>query len=139
MTDQVSSERLVHEFGKAWDRCDIEGVLAMMAPDVVYQNVPIPEMRGHDAVRTFITPNMKAAQRMDWVFLHTVSNADGSKVMTERVDSFIFDEGTVACPVMGIFEIEDGLIKKWRDYADIGSFVRDMTAIGRGPGPGIKA
>ena len=35
---------------------------------------------------------------------------------------------------MGVFEFRDGLIAAWRDYADIGDFVRQMTAIGQRPG-----
>lgn len=139
MDRATEAEKLVHAFGAAWDRCDIEGVIAMMAPDAVYQNMPLPPMIGHDAIRTFITPSMTAAERMDWQFLHIISDADGRRVMTERVDSFIFPSGTVAVPVMGIFEIADGVIVRWRDYADLGSFVRSMAEIGMAPGPGVTA
>jgi len=139
MAQPEDAEALVRAFAAAWDRCDIEGVLAMLAPDAVYQNMPLPAMTGQDEIRTFITPSMSAAERMDWQFLHILVDADGSRVMTERVDSFIFPAGKVSVPVMGIFEIGGGLILRWRDYADIGSFVRDMAAIGMAPGPGITA
>jgi len=33
--------------------------------------------------------------------------------------------------------LRDDKIAEWRDYADIGTFVRDMQAIGQLPGPGI--
>lgn len=128
----AESIALVRAFGRAWDRCDIEATLSMMSSDVVYQNVPLPAMVGHDAVRAFITPNMKAAERMNWEFLAIEADNEGKRVLTERIDSFIFKEGTVAVPVMGIFEIENGLIARWRDYADIGSFVRNMKALGLG-------
>jgi limonene-1,2-epoxide hydrolase len=137
MADKAGNEALVRAFGKAWERCDLEAILGMMTPDAVYQNLPLPAMRGHAEIGAFISPNLHAVQRMEWDFLAVVS--DEKSVMTERVDSFVFEEGTVAIPVMGIFEIEDGLIARWRDYADIGSFVRDMTAIGRTPGPGVVA
>jgi len=138
MTDsRERSIALVHAFGRAWERCDITAILDMLAPDAVYQNVPLPEMVGHEAIRAFITPSLTAAERMIWVFLATEADAAGKRVLTERVDSFVFPEGTVAAPVMGIFEIEGGLIARWRDYADLGSFARDMQAIGRMPGPGI--
>ena len=122
---------LVRDFGAAWDRCDVEAVLEMMAADVGYENVPLPPMNGRDEVRAFITPNMGAAERMDWKFLAVEADAAGRRVLTERVDSFIFEEGTVAVRLMGIFEIEDGKIARWRDYADIASFVGAMKAINR--------
>ncbi len=130
---------LVHAFGRAWERCDIDGILSMLSPGIVYQNVPLPALRGHDEVRAFITPNLTAAERTEWVFLAAEADADGRRVLTERVDSFIFDNGVVAVPLMGIFEIDDGLIVRWRDYADLASFMRDMAAIGRAPGPGVAA
>jgi limonene-1,2-epoxide hydrolase len=135
---RAQSIELVHEFGRAWERCDIDAILGMLAPDAVYQNVPVPAMVGRDAIRRFITPNLKLAERTIWEFLATEADAEGKRVLTERVDSFVFPEGTVAAPVMGIFEIENGLIARWRDYCDLGTFVRDMQAIGRMPGPGIK-
>lgn len=139
MTAQSGAEAVVRQFARAWERCDVEGILALLAPDAVYQNVPLPAMIGHDAIRAFVAPNLQAADRMEWEFLHTVCDAAGKRVMTERVDSFIFSDGRVDVPVMGIFELEDGRIARWRDYADLGSFVRDMVAIGRAPGPGVSA
>jgi len=134
---QKQAIELVHAFGRAWDACDVEAIMAMLAPDCVYQNVPVPEMVGHTAIRAFITPSLKAAERMEWEFRATVADETGRLVLTERVDRFMFPQGVVAVPLMGIFEIAGGLIAAWRDYADIGSFVRDMQGIGRAPGPGI--
>jgi len=137
MDFRAQAINLVHEFGRAWERCDIEAILGMLAPDCVYQNVPVPAMIGREAIRRFITPNLTVAKRTIWEFLATEADAQGKRVLTERVDSFVFPEGTVAVPVMGIFEIENGLIARWRDYSDLGTFVRDMQAIKRMPGPGI--
>lgn len=104
MTDsRERSIALVHAFGRAWERCDITAILDMLAPDAVYQNVPLPEMVGHEEIRAFITPSLTAAERMIWVFLATEADAAGKRVLTERVDSFVFPEGTVAAPVMGDF------------------------------------
>jgi limonene-1,2-epoxide hydrolase len=45
---------------------------------------------------------------------------DGNKVWTERIDYLINFDGTtaMALPCMGIFEIENGRIRHWRDYFD---------------------
>jgi limonene-1,2-epoxide hydrolase len=94
-------------------------------------------MIGREAVRRLITPNLRAVQEMRWEFKAIEADDAGRLVLTERIDSFIYDSGRVDVPLMGIFEIEHGLISAWREYADIGKFVRDMQAIGRAPGPGI--
>jgi limonene-1,2-epoxide hydrolase len=122
---------LVLDFGRAWERCDVDAILSMMTPDAEYDNVPLPKIKGQAAIRTFITPNLQAAKRIEWEFLNVAVDASGCKVMTERVDRFVFDEGLVAVPLMGIFEVEDGRIARWRDYADLGSFARAMATIGR--------
>lgn len=138
-TPEERATRRVHEFGRAWERRDIASILAMLHPEVVYQNVPGPAMRGRDEVRAFITPSLTILKRMTWEFLATVATADGRKVLTERVDTFLFPEGTVVAPLMGIFELEDDLIRGWRDYTDLGDFVRQMIAIGRVPNPALVA
>ena len=138
MTDeQQRAVDLVHRFGRAWERCDIEAILDMLHPQIVYQNVPSPAMEGRDAVRSFITPSLTVMRQMEWQFLAAVATFDGRKVLTERIDTFLFPEGSVVAPLMGIFEIEDDLIARWRDYTDLGYFARQMVAIGRMPNPAL--
>lgn len=47
--------------------------------------------------------------------------ADGSRVLTERLDRFERADGTEIgrVMVMGIFELEDDKIVEWRDYFDV--------------------
>jgi limonene-1,2-epoxide hydrolase len=117
-----------------WNRRDVDKIIGALAPDVVYQNLPLPALHGREAVREFITPNLRRVTVMNWV-VHTLAvTADGNRVLTERTDSFHFGEQAVHVPVMGVFEFRDGLIAAWRDYADIGDFVRQMGAIGQRPG-----
>lgn len=138
-SEQERAVDLVHQFGRAWERCDVEAILDMLHPEIIYQNVPSPAMHGRDAVRRFVTPSLTAMRHMEWTFLATVATADGRKVLTERVDTFLFPEGNVVAPLMGIFEIEEGLIARWRDYTDLGNFARQMVAIGRIPNPALIA
>lgn len=97
---------------------------------MVYQNLPLPALHGGSAVRAFITPNLSRVTRMEWIVHQMAVTADGLQVLTERTDNFHFREGLVSVPVMGVFEFRGTLIAAWRDYADIGHFVRQMDAIG---------
>ncbi len=42
--------------------------------------------------------------------------------MTERIDHFSKGGQTVSLPVMGIFDVQDGVFAAWRDYFDLSQF-----------------
>jgi len=48
--------------------------------------------------------------------------SNGPLVMNERTDHITMGDRTVALPVVGVFEIEDGRIRAWRDYFDMAQF-----------------
>jgi limonene-1,2-epoxide hydrolase len=45
--------------------------------------------------------------------------AAGNVVMNERIDSITLNGRPVVLPICGVFEIEDGRIKAWREYFDL--------------------
>jgi limonene-1,2-epoxide hydrolase len=54
--------------------------------------------------------------------------ANGSVVLTERVDVFKLPDKSIALPVMGAFEVTDGKIAAWRDYFDMNQFTSQMAS-----------
>jgi limonene-1,2-epoxide hydrolase len=56
--------------------------------------------------------------------------ADGSTVLTERLDIFVLPNVTIELPVMGTFELRDGKIAKWRDYFDLNQYMTQVAAAG---------
>jgi limonene-1,2-epoxide hydrolase len=48
--------------------------------------------------------------------------ATDSIVMNERTDHLTMGERSISLPVVGVFEIENGRIRAWRDYFDMGQF-----------------
>ncbi|MDP1670610.1 MAG: limonene-1,2-epoxide hydrolase family protein, partial [Alphaproteobacteria bacterium] len=58
-----------------------------------------------------------------------IAEASGGVVMTERTDKFLMNGQWLELPVMGVFEIKDGKIAKWRDYFDLGQFQTQVAAI----------
>ncbi|SEJ19778.1 limonene-1,2-epoxide hydrolase [Sphingobium sp. AP50] len=116
------------DFIALWSRIDLEAILAVMAPDCIYHNMPWAPLQGHDAIREGLAGFLAGAGAIDWQLLHVAESQDGM-VMTERVDRFLIGERWIEMPVMGIFEWQDGLIVHWRDYFDSARFQAEMATI----------
>ena len=119
--NEMTSEQIVIAFCEAWERSDLEAILGMLASDVDYQNVPAPAMIGREAVREFIAPLIAATTKIEFIMKAVGVSADGSTILTERIDKLHYGEQVVVLPLMGIFVVKDGLISQWRDYADSAS------------------
>ena len=112
----TDAKDVVIGFCDAWDRSSVEEVLAYLATDIVYQNVPIPAMHGSDEAAKFLIPILRNTIKVEFKLLSIA--ASGDEVLTERLDRLHFPTGIVDIPLMGIFKIRDGKIAEWRDYAD---------------------
>lgn len=113
----------VRDFCAAWERLDVDGVLAFMSADAVYHNMPLPPLTGQAEIRAFLTGFFSAATSCRFELLTIV--ADGIRVVTERFDSFGFpDRNLERLPVLGLFEFDaDGKIQHWREYFDLKTWV----------------
>lgn len=117
----MSNAGLVLSFLKAWDESDIDAAFALMAPDIVYKNTGYPDALGHDAVRTTLAGLIDGTTPMTSVVHAVAETADGT-VMTERTDTLHTPGGALSFPVMGAFDVRNGLITGWRDYFDASPF-----------------
>ena len=120
----MSNTQIVMNFIDAWNRLDWDTVLGALAEDVVYHNIPMEKIEGRAAAAAFITGMLPVS--VNWEVLSIAEN--GHKVLTERIDNFVFPGGkTLSIQVMGTFEIDNGEIKAWRDYFDLASFTSQMA------------
>ena len=94
---------------------DFDTVEALAAPDLLWQNVGLPSIRG----RARIMKLMRSGQgRMGFaVKFHRIAQ-EGSTVLTERTDALIFGPVRLQFWVCGTFEVHDGRVRLWRDYFD---------------------
>ena len=122
---------VVRDFLAALERLDVDGAVAMLADDIVYQNVPLPPARGRRAVEQQLRWLARYGSGFE-VAYHNVA-ADGPIVLTERTDVLVFGRLRAAFWVCGTFEVHDGRISLWRDRFD---FVDFVLAFARG---GLKA
>ncbi|WP_431920501.1 limonene-1,2-epoxide hydrolase family protein [Amycolatopsis tucumanensis] len=106
----------VTSFLTALERDDVEGALTFAAPEMVYQNVPLPPARGVAAVEKQL--RLLSRYRIGFeARVHHIA-ADGPIVLTERTDVLRVGSWDTRFWVCGTFEVRDGRIVLWRDYFD---------------------
>ena len=121
----MSAGDVVTELIKANEARDIAAVLAVMSDDVEYENVGMGVCRGHDEVRALLGPFLAGAERVAWEVLAQLERGD--TVMNERVDRFFLPGGKqVEARVAGYFEVQNGKVRRWRDYFDTATLLRDL-------------
>jgi limonene-1,2-epoxide hydrolase len=112
---------IINNFMQAWNNMDVDAVMQHFTEDAAYANIPMgPPHVGKAAIREFIDGFMGGASEISFIVHNQV--AQGDVVMNERTDRLVLDGKTVELPVMGVFEMREGLIAGWRDYFDMGGF-----------------
>jgi len=122
MADPV---QVVRDFCAAWSRLNTDELMGYFADDAVYHNMPGPPATGRDAVRKTIERFLGGWERTTWEILNIA--AAGNVVLVERVDRTDAGGKHIDLPLVGVFEIEDGKIRAWRDYFDLATYTRAMS------------
>ena len=120
--------QVVTDFIATFGKLDLEALMGFFTEDAVYHNIPWPPATGRAAIRKvlegfFSGMNMTAAK-----FEVRYQVVKDNVVMNERVDYLTINGKKVSLPVMGVFEVENGKIKAWRDYFDAATFETAMAA-----------
>jgi limonene-1,2-epoxide hydrolase len=128
-TTTAGSVATVKAFLDALGRLDTDAALALLADDVVYQNVSLPKANGKAAVAKQLGLFGRYCSAFEAINHRIVG--DGDTVLTERTD--IIEIGRVRSEfwVCGTFEVRDGKIVLWRDYFDWANIIAG-TAKGAG-------
>ncbi len=116
---------LVTAFCRAWSNRDVDEILGYFSEDAVYHNMPMPPMQGKPAIKTILQQIVSPTTWIEWETLNMAEA--GNVVFTERVDRFEMGGKKVELPVAGVFEIEGGKIKAWRDYFDMAAWTRQTS------------
>jgi len=117
--------RIVRDFIETWPSLDVERIVAFFTDDGVYHNMPIAPIAGRDALRAFIGAFLKDWTKTNWDVLNIV--AAGDVVIAERVDHIHVGDKSVDLPCCGVFELENGKIKAWRDYFDLATYSKGLS------------
>ena len=116
---------IVRAFIAAWSRLDPDELVDYFAEDGIYHNMPIGPVQGHAALRPFIAGFLASWSSTDWEVRHLV--AAGDVVIAERIDRSVVGGKPVDLPCCGVFELENGKIKVWRDYFDMATYTGALT------------
>lgn len=124
-----SATEIAQTFFDRWSANRIDEAIAMLADNVLYDNVPLPDIVGRENVRKFHRDfGIGTKFTVDWTVTHIA--AAGNVVLNERVDVFVHENGgRITLPVMGTVTVVDGAITVWRDYFDRGDFDRQLAQI----------
>lgn len=116
----------VERFLQALQDRDYDTADALLADDVVYQNVGFPTIHGRKTTINLFR-RMPDGGGFE-VKTHRIA-CDGAAVLTERTDALTFGPLRIQFWVCGVFEVHDGRITLWRDYFD---FYDMLKATARG-------
>jgi limonene-1,2-epoxide hydrolase len=115
-----SNEQVIRDFIDAWPRLDVQEIVGFFAEDGVYHNMMLDPVKGREALTGFIGSFVNGWSDVKWELLNISSS--GNLVFAERVDRMKVGGNQVALPCCGVFEMEGGKIKVWRDYFDLATF-----------------
>ena len=115
-TSAASNDAMIRDFLGAWERRDTEHIVDRFTDDGVYHSIPLTPIVGKAAIREFVAGFTDVPPgRLE--IHHQV--ASDNIVMNERTDYITLNGRPVTLPICGVFEIENGRIKAWREYFDL--------------------
>jgi limonene-1,2-epoxide hydrolase len=117
---------IVREFIAAWSTLDADRLAGYFCEDGCYHNMPLEPVSGRDNIRDFIRGFLATWTATEWEIISIV--AAGGIVVAERMDRTRTTTGSVDLPCVGVFEMERGKIKMWRDYFDMATYANAMRA-----------
>ena len=107
----------VAQFIEVFHTNDSDALIEYFTPDGVWHNMPMAPAVGRDEIYGLLQAFVAQGVLVTGVDVkHQIAN--GNVVINERVDHVSIGDQTMSVPVCGVFVLENGLIKEWRDYFD---------------------
>ena len=123
-----SNTLIVRDFIGCWETKDSDCLMSLVADDIYHDNIPWEPQNGKEEFAIIVQEFLEMTTSSVWDIHFIAEDADGV-VLTERTDYVTIGDQTINTPIMGIFEIENGKIAKWRDYFDGRKFDAQMATI----------
>lgn len=122
-----SPSQIVDRFITLLTSGNLDQALELVDEDVIYDNVPVGPVHGHDGIRNIIATMEGGMDEI--VFEVHRQVADGNVVLNTRTDRFRVGDRWFELPVGGWFEVTKGKITLWRDYFDLDTYMKGAAAV----------
>ena len=122
MSDNVQT---IKAFIAAWSNLDVDELVGYFCEDGIYYNMPAQPVQGHEKLKLFIEGFIAKWTKTTWETLNIIG--EGNVVIVERLDRTDVGDIKVDLPCCGVFEMEEGKIKIWRDYFDMGTYTKPFS------------
>jgi len=90
--------------------------------------MPTQPVQGKEQLKQFIGSFIANWTKTNWDTLNIIG--EGDVVIAERLDRTEVGDIKVDLPCCGVFEMEEGKIKVWRDYFDMGTYTKSFSKKG---------
>lgn len=135
-TGRMHTRDLIHAYYDAFNRGDREGMLALLADDVVHDLNQGPRETGREAFRAFLA-RMDRSYSEQLTGIEVMTSADGRRAAAEYVVHGTYladDEGLPAArgqayvlPGGAFFEVRDGRIARVTNYYNLGDWIAQVA------------
>ena len=125
MSDNVQT---IKDFIAAWSNLDSDELVGYFSEDGIYYNMPTQPVQGKEQLNQFIGSFIANWTKTNWDTLNIIG--EGDVVIAERLDRTEVGDIKVDLPCCGVFEMEEGKIKVWRDYFDMGTYTKPFSKKG---------
>ncbi len=122
----MNNQQIILDFFETFCRNDKAAILAGFSEDGIFENIPLGKAQGDSEIWNAFAPVHDICTAIEWI-VHNMSEDSTGKVYTERTDRYHVNGKWVEFRVMGIFELENGKIKHWRDYFDLQQSLAAMS------------
>ena len=122
MSDNVQT---IKDFIAAWSNLDSDELVGYFSEDGIYYNMPTQPVQGKEQLKQLIGNFISSWTKTNWDTLNIIG--EGDVVIAERLDRTEVGDIKVDLPCCGVFEMEEGKIKIWRDYFDMGTYTKPFS------------
>ena len=124
----------VEAFLDAYFAQDVARALSLVTDGFGWLNMALPKARieGREMFGLVMSrPNLGMHLPLKRAHHDTRNWLEGDGLlMHERIDYLEFEPGALAIPCAAVFRVAAGRVAEWRDYYDIGGYLRFMAAHG---------
>ena len=117
--------KIIKDFVAAWSNLDADELVGYFSEDGIYYNMPAQPVQGHEKLKLFIEGFINKWTKTTWEILNIID--EGNVVIVERLDRTEVGDIKVDLPCCGVFEMEEGKIKIWRDYFDMSTYTKPFS------------